>query len=377
MSLRGGGAGLAALGGHPAAYRERMGKPLNALVTAVVVAGLGTASPARAAETTVFGVIASTQGRPPDTFAEHVRLHERHRASYGGPIGIRIFSAGRLPLPADNDRAGRLLAWAAREHPDEIVTVSHKISDEGRLRALLDWADSRKLRIAVIYRHEAQADPVRPDDYRAVYRAYRKVIRDHPAHARVTLEKNLMWFFQRYRSGPDTDWRRYVERDDPADLLSWDVYAFPGMPTAQGRYATPDEFFRYARDAWTEYRLRWAIGEIGTIVQDGDGTGVERDWDPDGSRFTAWVREITSAARDPEKIGPSYAGMPPARFVKWWGALDAQDRDLSLEQVPAAAAFYRGLVGNRSTASASSPTGSRPSSSTSAPARSSGSTPAR
>jgi hypothetical protein len=64
------------------------------------------AVPAQAAEPTAFGVIASTQGSPPDTFPEHVRLYDAHRARYGGPIGIRVFSRGRLPLPTDNDRAG-------------------------------------------------------------------------------------------------------------------------------------------------------------------------------------------------------------------------------------------------------------------------------
>jgi hypothetical protein len=309
------------------------------------------AVPAQAAEPTAFGVIASTQGSPPDTFPEHVRLYDAHRARYGGPIGIRVFSRGRLPLPTDNDRAGWLLAWAAEKHPDEVITISHKIRDEARLRKLLDWVRARKLRISVIYRHEAQVDWFddgqeggKPDVYRAAYRSYRDVIEAHPARDRVTLEKNLMWYYQRYRAGTASDWRRFVERDDPADLLSWDTYCFPGMPTKQGFYATPDDFFKYARDAWKEYGLAWGVGEIGTVVQDGTGTGTERAWDTTGTKFATWVRQITDAARVPASIGPSYAGMPAARFVKWWGALDAQNRDLSLEQVPAAVTHYRGLV---------------------------------
>jgi len=301
----------------------------------------------------VFGVIASTQGSPPDTAEEHIRQYDRHRANYGGPIGIRIFSGGRLPLPTDNNRPGRLLAWAADGHPEETITVSHKTRDDARLRRLLDWAHVRKLRLSIIYRHEAQPDwfeygqqGARPDVYRETYRAYRTVIRAHPGRERVTLEKNLMWFWQYHhvRTKPESDWRWYVERNDPADVLSWDTYSFPGMPTRQGHYATPHDFFRYARDAWKEFRLPWGVGEIGTIVQDGDGKGVEQSWDPDGTRFTAWVGRIARAARNPATIDVSYAGMPPARFVKWWGALDADDQDLSLEQVPAAAAVYRGLM---------------------------------
>jgi hypothetical protein len=323
---------------------------------AAILAGLTAATslavPARPPASTRFGVIASTQGSPPDTLAEHVRLYDAHRARYGGgPIGIRIFGVGDIPLPTDRDRAGLLLAWAADKHPDELITISHKNRDEARLRTLLDWVRARKLRVSIIYRHEAQGDWFvrgheggKPDAYRAAYRSYRAVIDAHPARDRVTLEKNLLWWFQRHLATPQSDWRRFVERDDPADLVSWDVYAFPGMPTKQGHYGTPDDFFKYARDIWTELGVPWAVGEIGTIVQDGTGTGTERAWDPDGARFTTWVRQMTGAARNPASIGPSYTGMPPARFVKWWGALDAKDRDLSLEQVPAAVTYYRDLV---------------------------------
>ncbi|WP_430781602.1 hypothetical protein [Actinoplanes sp. G11-F43] len=327
---------------------------------AAIVGGLALATslavpPVRAAATTtVFGVITSTQGSPPDTLAEHVRLYEAHRARYGGgPIGIRVFSPDAVPLPTDNDRAGRLLTWAADRHPDEMITISHRDRGEARLRTLLDWVQARKLRVTVMYRHEAQGDwfvrgleGSRPDVYRAVYRSYRAVIDAHPARDRVTLEKNLLWWYQRYHATAQSDWRHFVERDDPADLLSWDAYSFPGMPAGQGHYATPDDFFRYARDAWKEFRLPWAVGEIGTIVQDGTGTGTERDWDRHGTRFTAWVRQVADAVRDPASIGPSYAGMPAARYLNWWGAVDAKDRDLSLEQVPAAVTYYRSLVRN-------------------------------
>jgi hypothetical protein len=303
---------------------------------------------------TQFGVIASTQGSAPDTFEEHVRRYDEHRRRYGGPIGIRIFagSSGQLPLPTDRSRTGRLLAWAASAHPDEPITVSHKVRDDARLRRLLDWVRATGVRLSVIYRHEAQPDwfdlgqrGAEPAVYRATYRAYRAVIAAHPARPRVTLEKNLMWFWQRYRTGakPQSDWRHYVEAGDPADLLSWDTYAFPGMPTEQGDYGTPDDFFRYARAAWHQFRLPWAVGEIGTIVQDGTGVGrcTEKSWDPDGSRFAAWVRQMTAAAADPATIGPGYAGLPPARFVKWWGAPDTDDCDLSLEQSPDAVAAFR------------------------------------
>lgn len=326
-----------------------------AAIAGSLTAAASLAVPVQAAPaTTMFGVIASTQGSPPDTLAEHVRLYEAHRARYGGkPIGIRIFGTGAVPLPTDPDRAGRLLTWAADKRPDEVITISHKNRDEARLRTLLDWAHARKLRISIIYRHEVQGDWFvrrqeggKPDAYRAAYRSYRAVIEAHPARDRVTLEKNLLWWFQQYHATPQSDWRRFVERDDPADLLSWDTYSFPGMPAEQGHYATPDDFFKYARDAWKEFRLPWAVGEIGTIVQDGTGTGTEQDWDPHGTRFTTWVRQITDAARNPASIGTSYAGMPAARFVKWWGALDAKNRDLSLEQVPGAVTYYRGLVRN-------------------------------
>jgi hypothetical protein len=332
------------------------------VATFVVSAGLNVALlavPASAApvDDTRFEVITSTQGSVPDTLEEHVRLYDAHRQRYGAPIGIRIFAGnnGQLPLPTDHNRSGRLLAWAAREHPDERITVSHKVRDDARLRQLLDWVKSTGVRLSVIYRHEAQPDwfdlgqqGARPDVFRATYRAYRSIITAHPAGAQVTLEKNLMWFWQYYqvKNKPQSDWRNYVEVNDPADLLSWDTYAFPGMPTKQGHYGTPDDFFRYARDAWREYRLSWGVGEIGSIVQDGTGVGkcTETDWDRAGNRFTAWVQQMTAAARNPAGINSTYVGMPPARFVKWWGALDADDCDLSLEQVPAAVAAYRTLV---------------------------------
>lgn len=152
-----------------------------------------------------------------------------------------------------------------------------------------------------------------------------------------------MWFWQHYRARAEGgDWRAYVERNDPADLLSWDTYVFPGMPTKQGRYAAPDEFFRYARDAWKEFRLPWAVGEIGTTVQ--DGVGAERAWDPEGAKFARWVTDITAAASSPASIGDSYTGVPPARFVKWWAAPDRNGNDQSLEQVPAAVAAYRDRI---------------------------------
>jgi hypothetical protein len=290
---------------------------------------------------TRFGVIASTQGSVPDRFADYVRLYDRQRLRYGAPIGIRVFGS-ELPLPTDNNLPGRVLAWAVASHPEEMITVSHRVPDGVRLRRLLDWVRAGTVRMSIIYRHEPQ--PFDPDAYRATYRAYRAVIAAHPARPRVTLEKCLGWYWQRYRVTPRTDWHAYVEAGDPADVLSWDVYAFPGMPTRQGSYGAPDDFYRYARDAWREFGLPWAVGEIGSVVQDGTGTGTERAWDRDGSRFTAWVRQMTAAASDPSLAGPSYAGMPPARFVKWWGALDSADRDLSLEQVPGAAAAYRQLV---------------------------------
>jgi len=324
-------------------------RPIAALV-GLTIATSPAVSAQGASTTTVFGVIASTQGSPPDSFAEYVRLYQAHRARYGGgPIGIRIFARGRLPLPTDTDQAGSLLAWAAEKHPEEAITISHKIRDDARLRTLLDWVQVKKLRVSIIYCHEAQIhwfdfgdENGKPDTYRKVYRAYRKIIAAHPAHPRVTLEKNLLWWSQRYDHTPENDWHRFIERDDPADLVSWDTYSFPGMPTGQGHYATPDDFFRYARDVWKEFRLPWAVGEIGTVVQ--DGTGADGNWDPSGAKFATWVRQITDAARTPGSIDASYAGMPPAIFVKWWGALDAQNRDLSLEQNPGAVTYYRHLV---------------------------------
>jgi hypothetical protein len=331
-------------------------RAMTFVVSASLSIGL-LAVPASAApvDETRFGVIASTQGSVPDTFAEYVRLYDEHRRRYGAPIGIRIFagSDGRLALPTDRNQPGRLLAWAAREHPEELITISHKVRDDARLRQLLDWVKSTGVRLSVIYRHEAQPDwfdlgqqGARPDVFRATYRAYRSIITAHPARAQVTLEKNLMWFWQRYRATdkPQSDWRHYVEADDPADLLSWDIYAFPGMPTKQGNYGTPDDFFRYARDAWREFRLQWAVGEIGSIVQDGTGKCTEKEWDRAGNHFAAWVQQMTAAARNPAGINSTYIGMPPARFMKWWGALDADDCDLSLEQVPQAVAAYRARV---------------------------------
>lgn len=310
-------------------------------------------APVRAAETpTRFGVIASTQGeREPDNWRNWIRLYEIQRARYGAPIGIRLFSAGRLPLPGENTMAGRVLEWAAREHPEELITVSHRVRDDGRLGSFLDFVERKRLRVSVIYFHEAQAawfrerDPAaEPSAYAKAYDAYREVIDGHPARPRVTLEKNLMWYWQHFNTGrhPGSDWRYYVHADDPADVLSWDTYTFPGVPPRFEYYSTPDEFFRYARDAWKRYGLAWGVGEIGSTVQ--DGVGAQRSWDPGGARFVAWVRAITAAAADPASIGPSYAGMPPARFVKWWCARDAADVELGLEQVPGAVTVYRPLV---------------------------------
>jgi hypothetical protein len=218
--------------------------------------------------------------------------------------------------------------------------------------------------MSLIYFHEVQDDwfaardpGAGPDVYRDVYRAYGRIIKAHPARPLVTLEKNLMWYWQHYngRFGPNRgDWRVYVEPDDPADLVSWDTYAFPGMPMDRGRYATPDEFFRYAKEVWNERGLPWAVGEIGTTVQDGrtflgakpGGPTRFANWDRDGAKFVRWVSEITAAASNPASISDHYVGVPPARFVKWWAATDAAGNDLSLEQNPAAVAVYRERMRN-------------------------------
>ena len=300
-----------------------------------------------AGEPTRFAVIATTQGSEPDTSANFIRLYERSRAQFGAPIGIRLFSPGQLPLASDRSANGEILTWAAREHPEEIITVSHKTRDEARLGRFLDWVLDHRLRVSVIYFHEVQDDwfgppekrvlGAEPENYKAAYRAYRSVIAAHRAASQVTLEKNLTWYWQHYRAKTKGgDWHAYVEAGDPADVLSWDTYVFPGMPTQQGRYAKPDEFFRYARDAWVQYGLAWGVGEI--------GTAVERGWDPDGAVFAAWVRKVTAAAADPARIAASYRGMPPARFVKWWHGKDAHDVDLSLDQNGAALAAYRASV---------------------------------
>lgn len=314
----------------------------------------GTATAGTAARTR-FAVIATTQGGEPDTTENFVRLYERQRARFGAPIGIRVFSGGALPLADERSVNGRILAWAARHHPEEIITVSHKTRDDARLRTFLDWVLANRLRVSIIHFHEVQDDwfgapdrgvpAAEPETYKATYRAYRAVIADHRAASRVTLEKNLTWYWQHYRAPTaGGDWQRYVEADDPADVLSWDAYAFPGMPTGLGRYATPDEFFRYARDAWRQHGIAWGVGEIGTAVQDGGGIGVERNWDPTGALFAAWVRRVTTAASIPAGIGPSYTGMPPARFMKWWQGNDRLDVDLSLDQNAAATAAYRARV---------------------------------
>jgi hypothetical protein len=334
------------------------GRVLFMLVVAMLCSG---ATPAAVADSgagavvgTRFGVIASTQGSPSDTVDTFVKAYELRRAQYATRTGIRLFSAGALPLAGDGTMAGQLLSWAALRHPEEPITVSHKTRDDARLRRLLDWVQANRLRVSVIYFHEVQDDwfgrPSRdprahPDTYRATYRAYRAIINSHPARSRVSLEKNLMWFWQHYRAATaGGDWHRYVEANDPADVLSWDMYVFPGMPTGQGRYAIPDEFFRYARDAWRQYAIPWGIGEIGTAVQDGSGNGVERAWDPTGSIFVRWVGQITAAANNPRSIDQTYANVPPARFMKWWDGLDANDVDLSLHQATAAQRLYRALA---------------------------------
>jgi hypothetical protein len=324
---------------------------LAALLSAISLVVLP--APARAAGAdTRFGVITATLSDPGgDNAANFIRLYELQRARYRSPIGIRLFSQGRLPLPGKSPMEAKLMDWAIREHPEELITVSHKISDLDRLDEFLDLVQRRRLRVSIIYFHEAQADyfkdrnpAAEPATYRRVYREYRARIDRHPARSRVTLEKNLMWYWQhaRTRQFRDSVWRNYVQPDDPADLLSWDTYTFPGVDNRQRRYSTPDEFFRYARDAWRRYGLAWGVGEIGTTVQ--DGAGAERDWDRDGARFAAWVREITAAAANPASIGPSYAGMPPAEFVKWWCAMDRNGIEYCLDQTPAAEAVYQPLV---------------------------------
>jgi hypothetical protein len=305
---------------------------------------------AAAPSATRYGVITSTQGSViADDAPSYIRAYEQNRDRYGAPLGIRLFSAGRLPLPGDESMAGALLTWAATR-PEEPLTVSHKTRDDARLVKLLDWVHAEKRTLSVIYFHEVQDNWFKHRDQRATpaaynetYRAYRRIVDAHPARPRVTLEKNLMWYWQHYNAKRQGgDWRLFVEPGDPADLVSWDTYVFPGMPTAQGRYATPDEFFRYPRDVWRERDLPWAVGEIGSSVQ--DGTGSERNWDRSGRIFARWVGEIAAAAGNPAAIGASYRGMPPARFMKWWAAPDRNNADQSLEQVPAAVTAYRKLV---------------------------------
>lgn len=324
------------------------------LLTTALAAGTVVlpARPALAAvPATRFGVIASTQGPPPDDAETFKRLYRQERARYGGPIGIRLFSGAGLPDGTGGGMVGDLLTWAVKEFPDEPITVSHKTRDEPGLRKLLTWVHDNHVRLSVIYFHEVQDNAVgnrarvSPEAYLDTYRAYRRIIQEHPARESVTLEKNLMWYWQHFnvktRGG---DWRLFVKPGDPADVVSWDTYVFPGMPTNQGRYATPDEFFRYPRDVWRETGLPWAIGEIGTTVQDGDGPCATAHWDKDGAKFAEWVRTITGAAADPAGIGRDYAGMPPARFMKWWAAPDARGCEQGLHQVPAAVATYRRLV---------------------------------
>lgn len=330
-------------------------RTMIATIGAALIPVLTPAVPAGAdgpSDGTSFGVITSTQGpEVADTFADYTTLYENNRARYGGRIGIRVFSSGRLPLPGDGSKEGRILAWAAAEHRDEPITVSHKVRDEARLIKLLDWARARGIRLSVIYFHEVQNDWFRedrrirgahPDVYKATYRAYRRIIDAHPARPRVTLEKNLLWYWQHVRVTQQRmagGWKEYLEPDDPADLVSWDAYSFPGLDEKMGRYATPDEFFQYALQVWNAYRLPWAIGEIGSAVQ--NGTGDTLSWDRDGRKFTRWVHDITEAANNPASIGTRYADLPPARFMKWWAAPDRDGVDLSLEQVPAAISVYR------------------------------------
>jgi hypothetical protein len=324
------------------------------MVVSVMVAGVGMVpGQADAADpATRFGVIATTQGPPPDDVETFGKLYDIQRAQYGGPIGIRLFSPGRLPLPGDGSMAGNLLAWAIDEHPDEAITLSHKTRDDVRLPALLDWVRDHHVRLSLIYFHEVQDNWFKHRDARAkpgvyldTYRSYRRIIAAHPAHSSVTLEKNLMWFWQRYQAPSNGgDWHVFVEKNDPADLVSWDTYVFPGMPTSMGRYATPDEFFRYARDVWREIGRPWAVGEIGSTIQDGEGAGAEKDWDHDGAKFTSWVRTISAAASNPSTIGPAYKGVPPARFMKWWAGRDRNGSDQSLDQSPEAVKAYRPLV---------------------------------
>jgi hypothetical protein len=311
---------------------------------------------------TRFGAIVSNLHVTADNLPDYSRLYDQHRALFGAPMGIRIYSPGQLPNPADpNDQASwtQEMRWAAGK--GEPITVSHKSADTARLTQLLNCAYTNNVHLTIIYFHEVQDDwgknrnsAAEPSYYRQVFRDYRNVINNSQAGAAglIKLEKNLMWYYQMFRAPTlGADWKEYVEANDPADQITWDVYAYPGLDDGVGRYLTADESFRFARDSSAYSGRPWGIGELGTVPQDGktDGTGhylpgVVAQFDPDGTKFIAWIRTLADAARNPASIGPSYAATSPALFVKWWCAYGGSGENFHLEQYPQAVTTYKALM---------------------------------
>jgi hypothetical protein len=209
---------------------------------------------------TRFGAIISNLSVAADNLADYSRLYDEHRAMLGAPMGIRIYSPGRLPNPSDpNDQASwtQEMRWAVGK--GDPITVSHKTADTARLTQLLNWAYTNNVHLTIIYFHEVQDDwgknrnpAAEPSYYRQVFRDYRRVIDSSRAGAAglIKLEKNLMWYYQMFRALTlGASWTEYVEANDPADQITWGVYAYPGLDDGVGRYLTADEAFRFARDS--------------------------------------------------------------------------------------------------------------------------------
>jgi hypothetical protein len=280
---------------------------------------------------TRFGDIVGTAHDPFVTkdLAGFVGLYDAHRAALGGvPLGVRVYAGitDPIPIPTESSPTGtdQIMAWVAANHSDESITVSFKNYDATRLGSLLTWAQSHAIDLTVIYFHEVQDDwgknhepRAEPTFYKNVYQQMRTVIDAHPWHAHVTLEKNLMWYWQYFKAASTgVDWHLYVlpanadgSKADPADRVTWDAYS----PLEwHDRYATPAEFMQFALAVWNESAVPWGYGELGALPKTAPGDAA----------WVAATKSYADAARTPSLAGTVYAALPAAQTFKYWDAFN-------------------------------------------------------
>ena len=320
-----------------------------AVLPPVPAAAKPTPASAAPSSATRFGVIASTIGDPGgNNLANTQALYGQHRTLMGGgPTGIRVFSAGNIPLATDTTVQGQFLAWIAANHPDEYVTVSFKTYSSTRQNTLMTWAQTNSLDLELIFFHEPQDDcfkiptpssPACPANYKSVY-VQMDIQRDaHAWASRVVLNKNLMDYWQHFESAKKGGgWPLYVEpkngageKTDPADMVTWDLYSAEWLPL----YYSTSRALKYPDQVWDGTAMPWGYGELGAHRNPDDA-----EW----SGLADFEQRVTDAAQDPEA---TYPGLPPAVFVKWWCAYGAAGvaENNHLERSAAAVAHYRAKV---------------------------------